>query len=300
MLEADQARTKQADALAASAASVRTKNRIQRILTILLYAVVLFAFVLYILPFLWILLASFKPQELIKVSPSEALVFKPTLDHYIRLHTEWRFFEKMRNSFVVSGMTTLLNLLIGGLAAFALVRYRLKGKDFLSVWILSQRFLPVVAILLPMFLFYQRLNLIDSYISLIMANTAATLPFSIWLLRGFITDIPSDLYDAAEVDGCDEIGVVRHVVLPLARPAMGVTAAFCFLFSWNEFMIPLVLARGNTATVTMGFAAFKMQFQYDWGAATAATVVTIIPLFILIALLQENIIRGLSMGAVKG
>lgn len=300
MLEADQIRTRQADVSATSAASTRTKKLVKRSLILVLYAVLLFGFVLYILPFLWILLASFRPQELIKVSPREALAFEPTLDHYIRLHTEWRFFDKLRNSFIVSGVTTLLNLLLGSLAAFALVRYRLKGKDFLAIWILSQRFLPVVAILLPLFIFYQRLNLIDSYVSLILANTAATLPFSIWLLRGFIADIPADLYDAAEVDGCDELRVVRHVLLPLARPAIGVTAAFCFLFSWNEFMIPLVLARGNTATATLGFAAFKMQFQTDWGAATAATVVTIIPLFILIAFLQENIIRGLSMGAVKG
>jgi multiple sugar transport system permease protein len=108
------------------------------------------------------------------------------------------------------------------------------------------------------------------------------------------------LYDAAEVDGCDELGVIQHIVFHLSRPALGVTAAFCFLFSWNEFMIPLTLARPETATVTLGFAAFRQQFRYDWGAAAAATVVTLIPLYAVIALLQENIIRGLSMGAVKG
>jgi ABC-type glycerol-3-phosphate transport system permease component len=228
------------------------------------------------------------------------LLFKPTFENYVRLHTEWEFFYKIRNSLIISGGTTILNLLLGLFASFALVRYRLKGGEFVAVWFLSQRFLPVVAIMLPMFLFYQRLHLIDSFAGLIMANTVATLPFTIWLLQGFLAETPRELYDAAEVDGCDELGVLAHIVLPLARPAIGVVAAFSFLFSWNEFMIPLVLARPDTATVTLGFAAFRQQFRYDWGAAAAATVVTIIPLYLIIALLQENIIRGLSMGAVKG
>jgi multiple sugar transport system permease protein len=252
------------------------------------------------MPFLWILLISFKPLALIKVPPREALLFEPTVDNYIRLYTEWEFFYKVRNSLIVSGGTTLVNLLVGLFAAFALVRYRLTGGNFIAVWILSQRFLPVVAILLPMFLFYQRLNLTNTYPGLIIANTVATLPFTIWLLRGFLAELPTELYDAAEVDGCDELGVIQHIVFPLSRPALGVTAAFCFLFSWNEFMIPLTLARPETATVTLGFAAFRQQFRYDWGAAAAATVVTLIPLYAVIALLQENIIRGLSMGAVKG
>lgn len=255
---------------------------------------------IYILPFLWILLTSFKPLALIRVPPREAFTFQPTVDNYIRLHTEWEFFHKIRNSFIVSGGTTLLNLILGLLAAFALVRYRPRGGNFVSVWFLSQRFLPIVAIMLPMFLFYQRLHLIDTFAGLIMANTVATLPFTIWLLQGFLAEMPRELYDAAEVDGCSELGILQHITIPLARPAIGVVAAFCFLFSWNEFMIPLVLARPDTATVTLGFAAFRQQFRYDWGAAAAATVVTIIPLFIIVALLQENIIRGLTMGAVKG
>jgi ABC-type glycerol-3-phosphate transport system permease component len=257
-------------------------------------------FLIYIMPFLWILLISFKPLALIKVPPREALAFKPTFDNYIRLYTEWGFFQNVRNSLIISTGTTLLNLVVGLFAAHALVRFHLTGSGFLAIWILSQRFLPVVAILLPMFLFYQRFNLENTYHGLIIANTVATLPFTIWLLRGFLAELPTELYDAAEVDGCGEMGVVRHVVFPLSRPALGVTGVFAFLFSWNEFMIPLTLARPETATVTLGFAAFRQQFRTDWGAAAAATIVTIVPLFIVIALLQENIIRGLSMGAVKG
>jgi multiple sugar transport system permease protein len=278
----------------------RRRKAFQKILVVVASILGVVFFLLYVLPFLWILLTSFKPLALIRVPPREAFAFEPTLDNYIRLHTEWEFFHKIRNSFIVSGGTTLLNLILGILAAFALVRYRPRGGNFVSVWFLSQRFLPIVAIMLPMFLFYQRLKLIDTFLGLIMATTVATLPFTIWLLQGFLAEMPRELYDAAEVDGCTEWGILRYVTIPLARPAIGVVAAFCFLFSWNEFMIPLVLARPDTATVTLGFAAFRQQFRYDWGAAAAATVVTIIPLFIVIALLQENIIRGLTMGAVKG
>jgi multiple sugar transport system permease protein len=273
---------------------------LQKILLALVFVLGGILFVAYIMPFLWILLISFKPLALIKVPPRESLLFKPTFDNYVRLYTEWGFFNNVRNSLIISGGTTLLNLAAGLFAAFALVRYRLKGGNFVAIWILSQRFLPVVAILLPMFLLYQRLNWENTYHGLILANTVATLPLTIWLLRGFLAELPTELYDAAEVDGCGEMGVVRHIVLPLARPALGVTGVFSFLFSWNEFMIPLTLARPETATVTLGFAAFRQQFRTDWGAAAAATIVTIIPLYIIIALLQENIIRGLSMGAVKG
>ena len=278
----------------------RRQNGLHRMLTFLAIILGTILFLGYITPVLWIVLTSFKPLALIKVPPQEVLFFQPTLDNFIRLHTEWEFFHKIRNGFIVSGGTTFLNLSMGLFAGFALVRYKLKGGHFVLVWFLSQRFLPVVAIMLPMFLFYQRLHLIDTFPGLIIANTVATLPFTIWLMQGFLAELPAEIYDAAEVDGCDELGVVRHIVLPLARPAMGVVAAFCFLFSWNGFMIPLVLARTKTATVTLGFAAFRQQFRYDWGAAAAATVVTIIPLFIVVALLQENIVRGLSMGAVKG
>lgn len=278
----------------------RVGRILQKILLALAIAAGVALFLIYIMPFLWILIISFKPLALIKVPPREALLFTPTVDNYVRLYTEWGFFDNVRNSLIISGGTTLLNLAVGLFAAFALVRYRLTGGNFVAVWILSQRFLPVVAIMLPMFLFYQRFNLENTYHGLIIANTVATLPFTVWLLRGFLAELPPELYDAAEVDGCGEMGVVRHIVFPLSRPALGVTGVFSFLFSWNEFMIPLTLARPETATVTLGFAAFRQQFRTDWGAAAAATIVTIIPLYIVIALLQENIIRGLSMGAVKG
>jgi ABC-type glycerol-3-phosphate transport system permease component len=280
--------------------NLQYRQVLKRILLALAFVIGGFLFLIYIMPFLWILLISFKPLALIKVPPRESLLFTPTFDNYIRLHTQWGFFNNVRNSLIISGGTTLLNLAVGLFAAFALVRYRLKGGNFVAIWILSQRFLPVVAILLPMFIFYQRLNLENTYQGLIIANTVATLPFTIWLLRGFLAELPTELYDAAEVDGCGEWGVMRRIVFPLSRPALGVTGVFSFLFSWNEFMIPLTLARPETATVTLGFAAFRQQFRTDWGAAAAATIVTIIPLYIVIALLQENIIRGLSMGAVKG
>ncbi|MCL5950182.1 MAG: carbohydrate ABC transporter permease [Chloroflexi bacterium] len=271
----------------------------RRLLTVFAYVIVLFLFGIYILPLLWIVLTSIKPQELIIVHPSEALAFVPTLDHYVRLVTEWHFLTPLLNSFIVSGATTVLNLILGVLASFALVRYRLRGGDFVSLWILSQRFMPAVAILLPLYIFYNTFGLIDTYLGMVLVNTVATLPFSIWMLRGFFQDLPKELYDQAEVDGCDDIGILRHVILPIGRAAMGVTAVFAFLFSFNELMIPLVISRTSTETVPVAFSGFKMQFQTDWGAAAAATVVTVLPLFIVVALLQENIIRGLSMGAVK-
>jgi len=273
------------------------KGSIKKLMKIGSLTVTFVVFFIYLLPLLWIVMSSIKDSSLIIATPP-VFLFKPTFSHYLRLHTQWAFYEKVGNSFVVCSITTIICVVVGLPAAFVLARYRL-GKDWLPIWILSNRFLPTVAILLPLFVMFKTWRLLDTYIALILAYLIPNLPFSIWLFRSFISDIPMDLDDAARVDGCESIGVLFRIVLPLVSPAIAVVVVFVFLFSWNEFFIPLVLTNRNVVPVSVSFASFKMKEWYDWGAISAGTVVCLIPLFLMVMVLGRWIVRGMTLGAVK-
>jgi len=275
--------------------NIKEKNRIVKKLRIASYYVIAG---IYLLPLVWVIINAFKPIPLMVVRPP-VLLFRPILDHFFRLFTELAFLKKMFNSLVIASVTTGICIAAGSSAAFSLARYRV-GKDFLPVWILSNRFLPVVAIIIPVFLFYRWLGLCDSYLGVILANLTPNLAFSIWLLRGFFVEIPREIDDAAKIDGCGDLRILWHVVIPIAKPAIAVTATFVFLFTWNEFFVPLVLTQRNVIPITVAFTAFRGQFRMDWGGMSAGIVVCLLPLIVIVALFHKHIIRGMTLGAVKG
>jgi len=253
---------------------------------------------LYLLPFVWIVITSIKPAPLVAARPP-VWVFTPTFEHFIRLFIKLAFLENVFNSFIIASVTTGVCLVAGSLAAWSFVKYRL-GKDFLPIWMLSNRFLPLVAILLPVFLFYDRLGLLDTYAGVILANLTPNLAFAIWMLRSFFAEIPPEIDDAATIDGCGDLKILWHITIPIARPAIAVTAIFVFLFSWNEFFVPLVLTQRNVTPVTVAFTAFRGQFKMDWGGMGAGVVICLVPLIVIIAIFHKQIVRGMTLGAVKG
>jgi len=265
----------------------------------ILVSILFFLLCIYLLPFLWVVLSSLKPATLI-ISYPPVMFFRPTLEHFFSLHTPWNFYRKIWNSLIIAGGTTVICVFLGITAAYSLSRYRIKGRDSLLIWILSFRFLPIVAILLPLFLLFKSLKLVDSYVGLIMANILPNLPFSVWLLHGFFAEIPREIDDAAKVDGCGDMTILWRILFPIAAPAVAVTAVFVFLFSWNEFFIPLALSRTQTVTVSLAFAGFRQHLRFDWGAMCAASVICLVPLWLIILALQRYIIRGMTLGAVKG
>lgn len=262
-------------------------------------SIVCFLLCIYLLPFFWIVLSSFKPANLI-ISYPPVMFFHPTLEHFFSLHSRWNFYHKISNSLIIAGGTVTICVFLGMIAAYALSRYRIKGRDFLLIWILSFRFLPVVAILLPLFLLFKSLKLVDSYVGLMIANVVPNLPFSTWLLHGFFAEIPREIDDAAKIDGCGDMAILWRILFPMAAPAVAVTAIFIFLFSWNEFFIPLALSGTQTATVSLAFSGFRQHLWFDWGAMSAASLICLVPLWLVIQALQKHIIRGITLGAVKG
>ncbi len=266
---------------------------------VILVLIVSFLLCIYLLPFLWIVLSSFKPANLI-ISYPPVTFFRPTLEHFFHLHTPWGFYRKIWNSLIIAGGTATICVFLGIIAAYSLSRHRIKGRNLLLILILSFRFLPMVAVLLALFLLFRFLGLIDSYVGLIMVNLLPNLPFSVWLLHGFLAEIPQEIDEAAKIDGCGDMAILWFILFPIAKSAVAVTAVFVFLFSWNEFFIPLALSKTQTATVSLAFAGFRQHLRFDWGAMSAASVICFVPLWLIIIALQKSITRGITLGAVKG
>jgi len=280
--------------------------RLLRGIAVALAAAALLAWTVF--PFFWILLTSLKPPgEILAVPPS--VVFTPTLDNYAALvmgeqrgqyaSTRPDFPRFFVNSLVVSTGAVLLSLLAGIPAAYALARFRFPFKDTLAFVFMSFRFVPFIAFVIPLYLIYQRIGLYNTHIGLILAYQLITLPFTIWMLRSFFMEIPEEIQEAATIDGCGWLGVLTRVILPLSLPGIAVTVILGFMFCWNAFNYPLMLAGRQTFPVTVGAIQFISYEQVLWGQMAAATIVAALPQLLLSLMVQKYIVRGLTMGAVR-
>jgi multiple sugar transport system permease protein len=261
-----------------------------------------------VLPFFWILITSLKePRDMLSVPPT--LVFRPTVENYeaIFIGRQRGLYASARpdfprffvNSVIISSGAVLLSVVAGVLAAYALARYTFPLKEGLAFLFLSFRFAPFITFLIPLYILYQRLGLYNTYPGLILAYQLITLPFTIWMLRSFFMDIPLEVEEAAKIDGCSWWGVLTRVILPLSLPGVAVTVILGFMFSWNAFNYPLMLAGRQTFPVTVGAIQFISYEQVLWGQMAAASLVAVVPQLLLSLLVQKYIVRGLTMGAVR-
>ena len=205
------------------------------------------------------------------------------------------------NSVVVVGLTTLLALLIGTPAAYAFSRMRFRGSENLSSTILSMRFMPPIAVAIPLFLMIKAIGLQDTYLGLILPYTSFSLPLVVWIMIGFFDEVPREIDDAALVDGCSHLAVLWRVMLPLVRPGLVTAALFGAIFIWNEFLVALyVIDSRDLQTISLGAATLvSAQRPIDWNIAAAVGVVTVIPILIFSLFVQRYIVRGLTAGAAK-
>jgi multiple sugar transport system permease protein len=261
-----------------------------------------------VLPFFWILITSLKePRDMLSVPPT--LVFRPTAENYeaIFIGRQRGLYASARpdfprffvNSVIISSGAVMLSVVAGVLAAYALARYTFPLKEGLAFLFLSFRFAPFITFLIPLYILYQRLGLYNTYPGLILAYQLITLPFTIWMLRSFFMEIPLEVEEAAKIDGCSWWGVLTRVILPLSLPGVAVTVILGFMFSWNAFNYPLMLAGRQTFPVTVGAIQFISYEQVLWGQMAAASLVAVVPQLLLSLLVQKYIVRGLTMGAVR-
>ena len=272
------------------------------------YTVVIALLILFLFPIYWMIATSFKDPADILTRPPK-WVFKPTLDNYIYAFEERNFGLYIKNSLIVSLTSTVLVIVLGTLASYSFARYN-PGAGNLMFFILTTRMMPAIAVILPYFLIFRDIGEtaigqafwlgLDKPGALVVSYTMFNLPFAIWLMHSFFQDIPIELEDSARLDGYSRLRVFWRVVLPLAAPGIAVTAIFCLIFSWNEFLFAFLLTRNTAATITVGVNSFWTLRGILWGPLSAAAVVCVVPMMIFALLLQRYIVRGLTFGAVRG
>jgi multiple sugar transport system permease protein len=262
-----------------------------------LVAIMLLA-IFILVPIYWMVSTSIKTGNQTFAMPP-VFIFQPTFEHYREIFTEGVVTKGLRNSLIVASLSTLLALLLGTPAAYAMARFDFRGKASLWFWIISNRFISPIVVALPFFLLARDLALLDSHLVLILTYLTFNIPLVIWLCIDQFRAIPRDIDQAAMVDGADQWQALRTVVLPLAIPGLVVAAILCFVFSWNEFLFALVLTRAEAKTAPVEAANFMTGFGVRWGAMMATGTLIVLPVVIFAAIVSRHLVRGLTMGAVK-
>ena len=267
---------------------------------LLLYVALGIVLIFFLGPILWFLALALRPPETAFLNPPQ-FTFTPTLDAF-----RYTFVEpganarQLLNSIVVAGGATLLNVPFALPAAYSLSRYRMRGKRQIMLWYIGLLMAPPVVFLIPYFIFMSRLRLNGTYLSMIVMMQTITIPFSIWLLKGFFDEVPFELEEAAQVDGARWWQALTGITLPLALPGIIVTSMFAFVFSWNNAVFPLVLSNQRTATLPIGTLSFFATTGATWNYIAATAIVAMVPPMLIFLLLGRYIVRGLTFGAVKG
>ncbi len=262
------------------------------------YAAAVALTVVFLFPIYWLFAISFKTPAEIFASPPVWYPAGIQFDNFRVLIKDGDAYAVL-NSLIVAGVSTVLAMLLGTIAAYSLARFR-TGGDNLAIWIISQRLIPPIAIAFPVFLLYVWLGWVDTYVGLILLYTAFNLPYVIWMMRGYLEDIPIELEESALVDGCTRFEVLRKVVFPMARAGLFATAVFTFVFAWNEFIFALVLTRNEVTTFPVQVTHYFGGQSNFWAKIAAMSVLGTVPIFIAVAMLQRYLVRGISLGAVKG
>ncbi|MEV6317119.1 carbohydrate ABC transporter permease [Streptomyces sp. NPDC051776] len=282
---------------ASGAAPLQRGTRASRILVRVLVAV---ALVWTLVPLGWMALSSVKPTGEV-TAPTPDVWFGPTLDNYRNLFSgSNNLWPYLTNSVVAAGLSALLATTLGALSGYGLARTPMRGKRHLSFWIISTRMAPAAAVVLPIFLIFRFLGLIDTLPGLVLAYLSFNLPFAIWLLNAFFAQVPPSLEESAQVAGCTRWQAFRHVVLPLTRPGLVTTFVLCLVFSWNDYAFALVLSGPHTQTLPLAAGRLVTQTGIDWGQLTAIGTVVVVPMMLVGLAVRRWLVTGLTMGAVTG
>lgn len=256
--------------------------------------------VLILLPFLfplaWMLLSSLKTQVQNTAYPP-VWVFTPTLNNYREVFIKNPFFTFTLNSMVVAAGSTGLALILGLPAAYAVARFKQTG---IALAVLTARMAPGIAYLIPWFILFTKLKMIDTYTALILTHLIVALPLVLWVMIGFFEDVPGELIEAARIDGCSNFSAFFRVALPLVKPGIVATSILSFIFSWNNFLFSLIIAGYKTRTLPIAVYNFLSYEEINWGGLTAAATIITLPVLVLSLFIQKHIVRGLTFGAVKG
>ncbi len=270
-------------------------SRFELIIRVILLVVF---FLFFIFPIYWMVATSLKNTvDIFSIPPK--WFFKISLDNYwYIISDDSGFLKKIFNSSIAAILNAIFTLLLTFPAAYSMSRYKTGGINLL-MWFLSIRMIPPIVGAIPLFIIFSKLGLVDTFIALPILYIVINLPFAIWMIKSFIDEIPKEIDESAYVEGCSTTGVIIKIIIPLIRPGIFATLVFCFIMAWNEFLIAYIFTRKEAIKATVGVSRFITERQILWGYITAgATLASILPI-VLLVIFQKNLVRGLTLGAVK-
>jgi len=269
---------------------------------IAIYIVLILLVVVALFPCYWMVNTSLKHRIELFSDPPTLYPHQPTIDYYLSIFVHKAFGRQSINSLIVAIISTVIVIFIAILASYSLSRFTLPKNlnKHLSLWILSSRMFPPIVIALPFFLLMKGMHLLNTWWALILAYIGFNLPFAIWLIRGFFDEIPMEFEEAAMVDGASRLGAVFRITLPLALPGVITTAIFCFIFSWNEFLLALVLTTtSKSMTLPVATSTLVTQFQVNWSELAAAGTAAALPPLLFAIVVRRYLIHGITLGVLK-
>jgi multiple sugar transport system permease protein len=252
-------------------------------------------------PAVWIFLTSLKTETELIRSPITYLPDAPTLANYESAFTAQPILRFMFNSLVVASLSTVLCVFVGALAAYALTRLKMPHRNLIMSLLLAVAMFPLISLMVPLFKLMRELGLLNTYLALILPYAVMSLPVCTLVMASFFQDIPPDLEAAAMVDGCSRVGALFRIVMPLSAPGVFTAAILAFVNAWDEFLLALTMMnRVNMRTLSVGITLYQGEFAFPWPLISAALIIAIVPICILIAVFQERVVGGLTAGGVKG
>jgi|SRR5699024_4258810 len=272
---------------------------IKRKLESLLLQIVMWLMVLcFIAPLAWLLLTSLKNRADAFSMPPK-WIFTPTFSNYASILQDGTFVSNYFNSIQVGVLATLLSLILGIPTAYALSRFKIKGKEDIAFWILTTRMAPPIMVILPFYLIFKEFNLLDTVFSLVIVYMLINMAFVVWMMRNYFDSIPIDLEESARVDGASRLKAFTKVVLPLSGPGIAASGIFSFIMSWNEFLFAFVLTGEHTKTAPVSITSFMTFEGIRWGEIAAGGILIILPVVVFGIVIQKYLIEGLTMGSIK-
>ncbi len=267
----------------------------------LIYAVIAIYLFITLAPLMWVLSTSFKPNEEAISFPPKFLPERPTLDNYLFVLTDPKLVLSLFNSLMVSLASTGLSVAVCALGGYAFARFEFKGKSLLMTTILGLVMIPLVINIIPLYIMLANVGLLNSLVGLVLTFQIIIIPLNIFLLKNYFETIPKELEEAALIDGCSKIRAFWHIIVPISLPGFVIAAILSFRFSWNEFVLPIVLSnKPDVMVFQVALYQFISLYRIDWGFLTAGINIALIPIVVLMLIFQKRMIKGMTLGAVRG
>jgi ABC-type glycerol-3-phosphate transport system permease component len=267
----------------------------------LIYSVIAVYLFITVAPLVWVLSTSFKPNQEAIIFPPKFLPDHPTLENYFFVLTDSKLVLSLINSLIVSVGSTALSVTVSALGGYAFARYDFKGKNLLMSTILALFMIPVVINIIPLYIMLANVGLLNSLVALVLTFQILIIPLNIFLLKNYFESLPKELEEAALIDGCSKLGALIRITIPMSLPGFLIAAILSFRFSWNEFVLPVVIAnKPDSMIFQVALYQFISLYRIDWGYLTAGINIAIIPVVVLMLIFQKKMIRGLTLGAVRG